>query len=44
MTTTELKPTACNLCYVNCGILAHIDKEIGRPLWPSGVNLQPERS
>ena len=30
MTTTQWKPTACNLCYANCGILARIDTETGR--------------
>ncbi len=30
MTTAEWKPTACNLCYANCGILARMDEETGR--------------
>ncbi|MDE0064289.1 MAG: molybdopterin-dependent oxidoreductase [Gammaproteobacteria bacterium] len=30
MTATEWKPTACNLCYANCGILARVDEETGR--------------
>ena len=30
MTTTEWKPTACNLCYANCGILARVDAGTGR--------------
>ena len=30
MPNTEWKPTACNLCYANCGILARVDEETGR--------------
>ncbi len=30
MTTNEWKPTACNLCYANCGILARLDDRTGR--------------
>ncbi|MCY4562917.1 MAG: molybdopterin-dependent oxidoreductase, partial [Gammaproteobacteria bacterium] len=30
MTDAEWKPTACNLCYANCGILARMDEETGR--------------
>ena len=30
MTANEWKPTACNLCYANCGILARVDEETGR--------------
>lgn len=32
MTATEWKPTACNLCYANCGILARVDAETGRSI------------
>ncbi|MCY4565482.1 MAG: hypothetical protein OXE40_13530, partial [Gammaproteobacteria bacterium] len=30
MTDAEWKPTACNLCYANCGVLARMDEETGR--------------
>ncbi|MBJ38659.1 MAG: molybdopterin oxidoreductase [Gammaproteobacteria bacterium] len=30
MTPSDWKPTACNLCYANCGILARVDEETGR--------------
>ena len=30
MTRSDWKPTACNLCYANCGILARVDEETGR--------------
>lgn len=29
MTTQEWKPTACNLCYANCGVLVLVDEEKG---------------
>ena len=30
MTAAAWKPTACNLCYANCGILARVDEQTGR--------------
>ena len=32
MSTNEWQPTACNLCYANCGILARVDAATGRQI------------
>ena len=32
MSTNEWQPTACNLCYANCGILARVDDATGRQI------------
>ncbi len=32
MSTNEWQPTACNLCYANCGILARVDEATGRQI------------
>jgi len=41
MTEPEFKPTACNLCYVNCGILVQLDDEARQIVKVRGDKAHP---
>ena len=38
---TDWHPTACNLCYANCGVLVQVDRESGDILKVRGDKQHP---